>query len=753
MGHDLTGKNHLSARLFGGLALFALVLLFASCLLRSEPEETDEFDSTGSTVTPITGITVYPATAVMAKDGTRQFSATVTGTNAPAAVTWSVETEVGEKPEKTTITGKGRLHVDSGESESTLIVKAVSTADPSKFNTATVTVQRNLTGTIDGAETKLEKPDDPVTLNMAIELSPNNWKDLLDVIAYAKKKVNLDLAASFMPGNSTVFDLETPDGSSKGAKEIVSLVLPGEVTVISGDSLFSSFTSLTSVTGSSVKTIGASAFDACSALEAIDFPEVVSIGNYAFGYCASLESVDFSKVVSIGGNAFLDCISLKTVNLPSTLKEISGRAFCGCVSLTKIEVGANGDYRSLDGMLLNARGTTLIAYAGPDADPDSVMVLANSITDVGSYAFAGRTGLTTVSLPSVITVGDNAFAGCTGLTTVNLPLVMSIASSAVSKTGGNPLTVNLGSLSPSLVDNIFSGVPDNKIVIGTASVTATLNENLTVPKGKTLIVNEGTTLTIAAGKTLTVAGTLMVAGTLTVAAGGAIDVEDGGTYVLEKTGSGTNAGTITIKSGGETWGKGGSIAGAGFTVVKQGGKAYLGTTEKTKVLIIGSTPTEDGTDPVFELVSGSVAFNNTDYALDGEATLNGLSGTGDSQGNFMVGGSDRKLLLKAGSVLTVPGTASKHILAVVVVDADNPGITGKVTAGEQDAAKIVLQANGYIDLYAPSAAYSSVISGLDHNFYTSAGAKVTNNSLHGTTYKWSNTAGGDSKPGWKALQP
>lgn len=53
-----------------------------------------------------------------------------------------------------------------------------------------------------------------------------------------------------------------------------------------------------------------------------------------------------------------------------------------------------------------------------------------NLTVIGAGAFAGCTGLTTVSLPNVTTVGQGAFAGCTNLSSIQLPAAASIAADA-----------------------------------------------------------------------------------------------------------------------------------------------------------------------------------------------------------------------------------------------------------------------------------------------------------------------------------
>jgi uncharacterized protein YjdB len=88
-------------------------------------------------VMSVTGVTVSPAAASVAKGQTQPFTALVEGTNNPAqTVTWSVE----GGGTGTTINNEGFLTVAIGESALNLIVRATSTVDPTKSGTAAVTV-------------------------------------------------------------------------------------------------------------------------------------------------------------------------------------------------------------------------------------------------------------------------------------------------------------------------------------------------------------------------------------------------------------------------------------------------------------------------------------------------------------------------------------------------------------------------------------------------------------------------------------
>ncbi len=92
--------------------------------------------SGGPPLPTVTGVTVTPSTATVQKGTTKQFSATVEGTNNPSQnVTWSVNSTSGSS-----ISTSGLLTVVAGETAATLTVTATSTVDNTKSGMATVTV-------------------------------------------------------------------------------------------------------------------------------------------------------------------------------------------------------------------------------------------------------------------------------------------------------------------------------------------------------------------------------------------------------------------------------------------------------------------------------------------------------------------------------------------------------------------------------------------------------------------------------------
>jgi hypothetical protein len=86
----------------------------------------------------VSSVTVSPAAASVTKGGSRQFSATVTGTGAySSAVAWTVG---GRRSPQTAISENGLLAVAANETAATLTVTAASLADSAKSGSATVTV-------------------------------------------------------------------------------------------------------------------------------------------------------------------------------------------------------------------------------------------------------------------------------------------------------------------------------------------------------------------------------------------------------------------------------------------------------------------------------------------------------------------------------------------------------------------------------------------------------------------------------------
>ena len=192
-----------------------------------------------------------------------------------------------------------------------------------------------------------------------------------------------------------------------------------------GASAFSDCTGLMSVTiGNGVKSIGNYAFRGCSGLTSVTIPDsVTGIGNYAFYKCTGLTSVTIgNSVTSIGENAFAYCRRLTSVTIPDSVTSIGYDAFSVCEGLTSIYY--TGDIAGWCGIrgtgLGSLMSSTCIYISGKKIEGD--LIIPDSVTRIGDYAFRGCSGLTSVTIPDSVTgIGWHAFEGCTGLTSVTIP--------------------------------------------------------------------------------------------------------------------------------------------------------------------------------------------------------------------------------------------------------------------------------------------------------------------------------------------
>ena len=116
-----------------------------------------------------------------------------------------------------------------------------------------------------------------------------------------------------------------------------------------------------------------------------------------------------------------------------SVTSIGSDAFSGCSGLTSVTL---------------PNSVTSIEYSAFSGCSGLTSVsIPNSVTSIGIYAFYGCSGLTSVSIPnSVTSIGNYAFWGCSGLTSVTIPnSVTSIEGSAFSGCSGlTSVTIGTG---------------------------------------------------------------------------------------------------------------------------------------------------------------------------------------------------------------------------------------------------------------------------------------------------------------------
>ena len=121
------------------------------------------------------------------------------------------------------------------------------------------------------------------------------------------------------------------------------------------------------------------------------------------------------KVTSIGDFAFYGCSGLSSISIPSSVTSIGSGVFYGCSDLTSIVVEAgNTKYDSRDNCnaIIETASNTLFYGCKNTNIPDN-------ISSIGSGAFDGCSGLSSISIPSSVTsIGSGVFYGCSDLTSI-----------------------------------------------------------------------------------------------------------------------------------------------------------------------------------------------------------------------------------------------------------------------------------------------------------------------------------------------
>lgn len=176
----------------------------------------------------------------------------------------------------------------------------------------------------------------------------------------------------------------------------------------------------------SVTDIGPGAFADNFAFTNVTIPPgVVAIQDYAF-FSTSLSDLTIPNgVAHIGIMAIYDCTYLTNISVSATVTNIGAQAFGDNYNLQAITVDeANGYYKSVDGILFDKQGETLLqfpnAMSGTWLRPGSYAVPGN-VTIIGDGAFQDCY-FESVTLPvGVASLGDDVFLGCSLLTNLVLP--------------------------------------------------------------------------------------------------------------------------------------------------------------------------------------------------------------------------------------------------------------------------------------------------------------------------------------------
>ncbi|MBE5874618.1 MAG: hypothetical protein E7287_09480, partial [Lachnospiraceae bacterium] len=200
------------------------------------------------------------------------------------------------------------------------------------------------------------------------------------------------------------------------------------------------------------------AFRGCTGLTQISLPETLTtIENSTFSGCTGLRSVNIpDSVTSIGGFAFANCTNLSVLKLSSAwvMNESSSSPFMGCVQLAEITLP--------EGM------TKIPNYAFYDCDSLELVILPDTLTEIGANAFSECRILGKIWIPEgVTTVEYNAFYNTSSVTIhgVTGSYAEEYANANSIPFSNQTLVFETDSVSGKVVDEGGMGIADVEVVI------------------------------------------------------------------------------------------------------------------------------------------------------------------------------------------------------------------------------------------------------------------------------------------------
>lgn len=132
------------------------------------------------------------------------------------------------------------------------------------------------------------------------------------------------------------------------------------------------------------------------------------IGFKALAAQLKLENIDLpASIKIIYPKAFLNCTNLRSITLPQGLRKIGLCAFEGCSALEEIIISDNGNFKVLDGVLIDKQEKKTVRAENSTKKTD--IAIANGIVTVAKRTF-DRSPVRTISIPSTVEkIEENAF--------------------------------------------------------------------------------------------------------------------------------------------------------------------------------------------------------------------------------------------------------------------------------------------------------------------------------------------------------
>ena len=218
--------------------------------------------------------------------------------------------------------------------------------------------------------------------------------------------------------------------------------------------------------------------------------ELTSINFVPNGELTILPEVFGNNIMSFGTNLFAGCTGLTKITIPSSVVEIGNNAFSGCTNLEEVILEQGTELEIIGSYAFNNCANLATMKLSSDTTTITGVIVPDSVTSIGTYAFRLCTSMTNVVLPEgITTIANYTFSSCTNLEEVILKEGIELASIGeyAFSSCANLETMKLSNDTTTITGVI---VPDSVTSIGNdAFLYCTSMTNVVLPEGITTIAN------------------------------------------------------------------------------------------------------------------------------------------------------------------------------------------------------------------------------------------------------------------------
>jgi len=146
---------------------------------------------------------------------------------------------------------------------------------------------------------------------------------------------------------------------------------------------------------------------------------LVSLGQFE----GQVTEGEWTYIIENGGATITRSTATGAVTIPSVLGGYAVKKVGGYGYPWGIFVWGKGEYNSsVTSIIIPNSVTEIGGYAFGGCSGLTNVTITNSVTNIGTSAFSGCSGLTSITIPnSVTSIGVYAFGGCSGLTSITIP--------------------------------------------------------------------------------------------------------------------------------------------------------------------------------------------------------------------------------------------------------------------------------------------------------------------------------------------